>query len=168
MCEFQLARKSSDVSWKSNDLVVNWCEIQMIYVVNDLRLKWFGCQLIWDSSGWDIKCFEIQVIRLSTDVWFWCQLVWGSIDLVVKWIEIQVIWLSTGLGFKRVGDFLFCETSLKNDKNKSFSARYPSKTTCWTDTWLQNYNTWLTIFKSMLQKVMWLPRKSWAEAYELL
>ena len=29
-----------------------------------------------------------------------------------------MIWLSTGLGFKRVGDFLFCETSLKNEALK--------------------------------------------------
>ena len=35
-----------------------------------------------------------------------------------------MIWLSTGLGFKRVGDFLFCETSFKNEalklKNEAF------------------------------------------------
>ena len=86
---------------------------------NELRVKWFGCHLIWDSNDvgcqliWDsidlvVNWFEIQMIWLSIDVcfkWFWlsvdlnfkwcgCQLIWDSSDSVAHWSEIQVIWLS--------------------------------------------------------------------------
>ena len=49
---------------------------------NELRVKWFGCHLIWDSND------------------FGCQLIWDSIDLVVNWFEIQMIWLSIDVCFK--------------------------------------------------------------------
>ena len=136
----------SQVIWDSSDLVVNWFEIQLIWISNGLRFNWFGCQMIWDSSdlvaNWCViqiilvlKWFEIQVIWLWIDLrfnWFGCQAVWDSIDyLVVKWFGIQVIWLPTGLGFNRIGDFVFCETSFKNEalklKKGSFGARLPSK-----------------------------------------
>ena len=50
---------------------------------NELRVKWFGCHLIWDSND------------------FGCRLIWDSIDLVVNWFEIQMIWLSIDVCFKR-------------------------------------------------------------------
>ena len=103
----------------------NWFESQLMSDSNELRVKWFGCHLIWDSNDfgcqliWDsidlvVSWFEIQMIWLSTDVcfkWFrlsvdlnfkWCacQLIWDSSDLVVNWSEIQVIWMSNDLRFK--------------------------------------------------------------------
>ena len=84
---------------------------------NELRVKWFGCHLIWDSIDLVVNWFEIQVIWLSIDVcfkWFWlsvdlnfkwcgCQLIWDSNDLVVNRFEIQMSWLSIDLRFKRFG-----------------------------------------------------------------
>ena len=103
---------------------------------NELRVKWFGCHLIWDSNDfgcqliWDsidlvVNWFEIQMIWLSIDVcfkWFWlsvdlnfkwcgCQLIWDSSDSVVNWSEIQVIWLSIDLRFKWVGCQLIWDSS---------------------------------------------------------
>ena len=74
--------------------VVNWFEIQLIWLSIDLRFKWFwlsidlrfnwfGCHLIWDSND------------------FGCQLIWDSIDLIVNCFEIQMIWLSIDVCFKR-------------------------------------------------------------------
>ena len=131
-------------------LVVNWFEIQLIWLSIDLKFKWFGCQsmcasndfgclLIWTSSDVVVNWFEIQMIRLSIDVcfkWFWlsvvlnfkwcgCQLIWDSSDLDVKWFEVQVIWLSTDVCFKWFCQTkLFCETSFKIEalklKNEAF------------------------------------------------
>ena len=125
--------------WDSIDLVVNWFEIQMIWLSIDARFKWFwlsvdlnfkwcGCQLIWDSSDSVVNWSEIQVIWLSIDLrfkWVGCQLIWDSSDLDVKWFEVQVIWLSTDVWFKWVCQTkLFCETSFKNEalkiKNEAF------------------------------------------------
>ena len=124
-------------------LVVNWFEIQLIWLSTDLRFKWFGCQsmcasndfgclLIWTSSDSVVNWSEIQVIRLSIDLrfkWFGCQLIWDSNELVVNWFEIQVIWmsndevqviwLSTDVWFKWFCQTkLFCETSFKNEALK--------------------------------------------------
>ena len=85
----------------------NWFENQLMSDSNELRVKWFGCHLIWDSND------------------FGCQLIWDSNDLVVNrcvlqmivvvcWFELQVmclsidlrdqvIWLSIDLRFKWVG-----------------------------------------------------------------
>ena len=106
----------------------NWFESQLMSDSNELRVKWFGCHLIWDSNDfgcqliWDsidlvVNWFEIQMIWLSIDLrfkWFGCQsvcasndfgclLIWTSSDVVVNWFEIQLIWLSTDLRFKWVG-----------------------------------------------------------------
>ena len=83
---------------------------------------------------------------------------------------------------------LLCETSFKNEalklKNEAFlrdflqnwsfeaqkrsiSARLPSKLTCWADTWRQNAIRF-SDFQVDASKVLRLPRKSWAEAYEVL
>ena len=125
-------------------LVVNWFELQLIWLSIALRFKWFGCQsmcasndfgclLIWTSSDVVINWFEIQVIRLSIDLrfkWFGCQSVWDSNELVVNWIEIQVIWMSNDLGFKWFGCQLMCDS---NDfVKRSFSARLPSKLKPWS------------------------------------
>ena len=150
--------------WVSIDLVVNWFEIQMIWLSIDvcfkwlwlsvgLNFKWCGCQLIWDSSDSVVNWSEIW---LSIDLrfkWVGCQLIWDSNDLDVKWFEVQVIWLSTDVWFKWFCQTkLFCETSFKNealkikneaflrdllqkrsfeDQKRSFSARLPSKMKLW-------------------------------------
>ena len=82
---------------------------QLVRNSNDLRLKWFVCQLIWESNDWlstdlRVKWFEIQMIWLSTDLrfnWFGDQLVWVSNDLVISWFEFRMIWWSAGLRIKR-------------------------------------------------------------------
>ena len=140
--------------WDSSDSVVNWSEIQVIWLSIDLRFNWFGCQLIWDWSDSVVNWSEIQVIWLSIDLrfkWVSCQLIWDSSDLDVKWFVVQVIWLSTDVWFKWFCQTkLFCETSfkiealkLKNEaflrdflqnwsfetQKRSISARLPSKMT---------------------------------------
>ena len=122
----------------------NWFESQLMSDSNELRVKWFGCHLVWDSNDfgcqliWDsidlvVNWFEIQMVWLSIDVcfklfwlsvdlnfkWCGCQLIWDSSDSVVNWFEVQVIWLSTDVWFKRVCQTkLFCETSFKNEALK--------------------------------------------------
>ena len=106
----------------------NWFESQLMSDSNELRVKWFGCHLIWDSNDfgchliWDsndlvvnrcvlqmilVVCwFELQVMWLSIDFrfkWFGWQLIWDSRHLVVNRFEIQMSWLSADLRFKRVG-----------------------------------------------------------------
>ena len=144
----------------SSEVVVNWFEIQLIWLSINLRFKWFGCQsirdsrvgsqLIWDSSDLVVnRCairlilfvswFRIPVSWLSIDLrfkWAGCQLIWDSSDLVVKWFEVQVNWLSTDVWFKLFCQTkLFCETSFKIEavklKKRSFSARLPSKLKLW-------------------------------------
>ena len=108
------------MNWESNDLVVNWFEIQMIWSSIDVCFKWFwlsvdsnfkwgGCQLIWDSTDLVVNQFEIQMIWLSIDSrfkswfsidlrfkWFGCQSMCGSIDFVCQLIsdssELVVNW----------------------------------------------------------------------------
>ena len=60
----------------------NWFESHLMSDSNELRVKWFGCHLIWDSND------------------FGCQLIWDSIDLVVNWFEIPMTWLSVDVCFK--------------------------------------------------------------------
>ena len=109
----------------------NWFESQLVSDSNELRVKWFGCHLIWDSKWFwlsiDLRFnwFGCQLIWLSIDVcfkWFWlsvdlnfkwcgCQLIWDSSDSAVNWSEIQVIWLSIDLRFKWVGCQLIWDSS---------------------------------------------------------
>ena len=123
----------------SSEVVVNWFEIQLIWLSIDsrfkswfsidLRFKWFGCQsmcdsidfvcqLTSDSSELVVNWSEIQMSWLSI-------LIWDSSDLAVKWFEVQVSWLSTDVWFKLFCQTkLFCETSFKNEalklKNEAF------------------------------------------------
>ena len=84
----------------------NWFESQLVSDSNELRVKWFGCHLIWDSNDfgcqliWDstdlvVNWFEIQVIRHCN--WSEIQVVWLSIDLRFKWFGCQSIWDSNEL-----------------------------------------------------------------------
>ena len=74
--------------WISNDLVVNWFEIQGIWLSIDLRFKWFGCQLIWISSDVVVNC----------DLRFHC-------------FQIQLDWTAVGLRFKRFEIHMRCDPS---------------------------------------------------------
>ena len=93
----------------------------------------FGCLLTWTSSDLVVNWFEIQVIRLLTDLrfkWFGCQPIWDSNELVVNWFEIQVTWMSNDLRFKWFGCQLMCDS---NDfVKRSFSARLPSQLKLWS------------------------------------
>ena len=186
----------SQLIWDSSDSVVNWSEIQVIWLSIDLRFKWVGCQMIWDSSDLDVKWLEVQVIWLSTDVWFkwFCQTklfceTYSFKDEALKLKnEAFVRDFLQKLSFedqKRSNSArlpskmklwnsktkLFCETSFKNEalklKNEAFLRDF-----------LQNWHVEQTLdlripirfsdFQLDASKVLRLPRKSWAEAYEVL
>ena len=128
--------------WDSIDLVVNWFEIQVMWLSIDLRFKWFGCQLIWDSTDLVVNQFEIQMSRLSIDLrfeWFGCQMIWGSSDLgVIQMILSNEAFLrdflqTWSLKFKNeafLRDFLQ-KWSFETQK-RSISARLPSKLKLWS------------------------------------
>ena len=100
--------------WDSSELVVNWFEIQVIWLSIASGFKWFGCELIWDS---------IQMIWRSNGLrfnCFGCQMIWDSNDLVVNWFGIQA-----GRRFPFLRDFLQ-KWSFEAQK-PSFPARLPSK-----------------------------------------
>ena len=94
----------SQFIWDSSDAVVDWSEIQLIglpgdlnfqsWLSLDLRVKWFGCRVIWTSSDLVINWFfESQMIQLSTGLNVKCfgrSLIWESNDAVVEWSEVQV------------------------------------------------------------------------------
>ena len=153
--------------WDSSDLVVIWFEIQMILVVN-----WFGIQVIWMSNELRFK-------------WFGCRLMCDSNDFGQKWsLEAQKRSFSATLKLKNeafLRDFL-PKRNFEAQK-QSFSARLPSKMTFWRSlktkrTVLQKWHVDRTLafripiffsdFEVDASKVLRLPRKSWAKAYELL
>ena len=98
MCGVQVVRKSIDVRIKRIEsqiiLVVNWFEIQAIWLSTDLRFKWVGCQWIWDSNGLVVNWCVIRLI------------------LFVEWFEIQVIRLSIDLRFKWYGRQSICKYNI--------------------------------------------------------
>ena len=49
-------------------LVVNWFEVQVIWLSIDLEFKWVGCQSSWDSSDLVVNRSEIQMSWLSSQV----------------------------------------------------------------------------------------------------
>ena len=57
--------------WEWNDLVVEWFELQMIWLSIDyLKVKWYSCRLVWTSSVLVGYWFESQMMRLSSDLKF--------------------------------------------------------------------------------------------------
>ena len=83
----------------------NWFESQLMSDSIELRVKWFGCHLIWDSND-----FGCQLIWDSADVvWFEIQMILVvnrcvlQMILVVCWCELQVMRLSIDLRFKWFG-----------------------------------------------------------------
>ena len=177
--------------WDSNELDVNWFEIQMIWVSNGLRFKWFGCQLMCDSNDfvkrsfsarfpsklklWSSKTkhfcetsFKIEALKLQNEAFLR--------DFLQKWsFEDQKRSISARLPSKlKLGSSktkLFCETSFKNESLKT-------KNEAFLRDFLQNWHVEQTlglripirfhIFLVDASKVLRLPRKSWAEAYEVL
>ena len=111
--------------WTSSDSVVNWSEIQVIWLSTDLRFKWVGCQLIWDSSDLDVKWFEVQVIWLSTDVRFkrFCQ----TKLLRETSFKIEALKLKNEAFLRD-----FRQKRSLEDQKRSFSARLPSKLKLWS------------------------------------
>ena len=109
-----------DTSCSSNGLVVKWfqliliviwfeihwfacpslLQIQVSWMSNDLRFRWFGCQLIWNSSGWVINWSQVTWDSLIL-IWF-SEFIWDSSDAVVDWSEIQLIGLSSDLKFSEL------------------------------------------------------------------
>ena len=116
------------VNWDSNDLVVNWFEIQEIWLSIALRFKWVGCQSLWDSNELVVSRFEIQMSWLSIDLRFkrfGCQMFWGSNDWVVNWCVIQMILSNEAF----LQDFL--QNRSFEAQKRSFSARLLSKKKFW-------------------------------------
>ena len=189
------SRVGSQLIWDSSDLVVNRCAIRLILFVSwfripmswlsiGLKFKWVGCQLIWDSSDLAIKWFEVQVSWLSTDVWFklFCQ---------TKYF-CETSFKNEALKIKKeafLRDFL--QKRSFEDQKGSFSARLPSKlkpsfknqalklqNEAFLREFLQKWHVDQTLglritirfsdFQLDASKVLRLPRKSWAEAYEVL
>ena len=99
-------------------LVVNWFEIQLIWLSIDLRFKWFGCQSMCASNELVVCWFELQVMWLSIDLrfkWFGCQLMCGSNDFVKRSFSAR-------LPPKRRFEA----------QKRSFCARLPSKMKLWS------------------------------------
>ena len=161
--EVQMTWLSTDVCfkvfWLLSDLRIlrfKWVGCQLMCDSTD-----FGCQfdLVWDSSDfvgdflqkWSFEDQKRSFVR----------------DFLQKWsFEDQKRSFSARLPSKlklwSSRTKLFCETSFKNEalkikneailrdflqkkrfeaQKRSFSARLPSKLTCWPDTWPQNSNT---------------------------
>ena len=174
--EIQVIRLSTDLRfkcfgcqsiWDSNELVVNWFEIQVIWMSNDLRFKWFGCQMIWSSSDLVVNWRVMQMI-LSNEAFLR--------DFLQNWkFEAQKRSFSARLPSKmklwNSTTKLFCKTSFKNEalnlKNEAFLRDFLQK-------WHVDQTLDLRIpirfsdFQVHASKVLRLPRKSWAEAYEVL
>ena len=178
--------------WNSSGLVVKWFGIQMIWLSSDLRFKWFGCQMIWDLSDLVVIWFDMSKMKLwSSKTKLFCETSFKIEALKLKneaflrdflqeWsFEAQNRSFSARLPSKmklwRSKTKLFCETSFKNEalklkneaflrdflqkwsfeaQERSFSARLLSKMKLWRS--------------KTNSKVLRLPRKSWAEAYEVL
>ena len=173
--------------WGSSDLVVNWCVIQMILsneaFARDFLRNWsfetqkrsFSARLPSKTKLWSSKTkrlcetsFKIAAFKLQNEAFVR--------DFLQKWIyEDQKQSNSAKLRSKtklwNSKTKLFCETSFKIEalkiKNKAFLRDF-----------LQNWHVEQTLdlripirfndFRADASKVLRLPRKSWAEAYEVL
>ena len=177
--------------WDSNELVVNWFEIQVIWMSNDLRFKWFGCQLMCDSNDFVKRSFSAR-LPSKTKLWssktkHFCETSFKIEalkfknkaflrDFLQNWsFEAPKRSFSARLPSKMKlwssKTKHFCETSFKNEalklKNEAFLRDF-----------LQNWHVEQTLdlripirfndFQLHASKVLRLPRKSWAEAYQVL
>ena len=119
--------------WDSIDSVVNWSEIQVIWLSDDLRFQWVGCQLICDSSNLDVKWFEVQVMWLSNEAFVRDFLQNWSFADQKRSISAR---LPSKLKLWRSKNEAFVRDVLQNwsfeAKKRSFSARLPSKLKLWS------------------------------------
>ena len=106
--------------WDSNELVVNWFEIQVIWMSNDLRFKWFGCQLMCDSNDFVKRSIYA---RLPSKMKLWNS---KTKLLCETSFKIEAVKLKNE-AFVR--DFL--QNWSFEDQKRSFSARLPSKMKLW-------------------------------------
>ena len=156
----------------------------MSWLSIDLRFKWFGCKMIWGSSDLVVNWCVIQMI-LSNEAFLRDFLQKDALklkkeaflrDFLQKWsFEAQKRSISARLPSKMKlwssKTKLFCETSFKNEalklKNEAFVRDFFQK-------WQVDQTLGLRItirfsdFQADALKVLRLPRKSWAEAYEVL
>ena len=180
--------------WLSVDLNFKWCGCQLIWDLSDSVVNWSEIQVIRLSIDLRFNLNRLSIdLRFK---WFGCQMIWGSSDLIVNWCVMQMIlsneaflrdfpqkWsfedqkrsnsarLPSKLKLSRWKTKLFCETSFKIEalkiKNEAFLRDF-----------LQNWHVEQTLdlritirfndFQVDASKVLRLPRKSWAEAYEVL
>ena len=170
-------------------LFVKRFAIQVAWMLTDVWFKWFWLPVLVVTEHGQEKHVIYRVIYrnlcvIDLDVrWFGIQAIWLSFD----WFEVQMIWLSTEMRFtgflmsidrlpskcklSRWKTKLFCGTSFKNEalkiKNEAFLRDFLQK-------WHVDQTLDLRIpirfsdFQVNASKVLRLPRKSWAEAYELL
>ena len=177
----------------------NWFESQLMSDSNELRVKWFGCHLVWDSNDfgcqlmlWRSKQSISARLPSKTTLWRWktkhfCETSFKIEALKLKneaflrdflqnWsFEAQKRSISARLPSKMKlwssKTKLFCETSFKNEalklQNEAFLRDFLQK-------WHVDRTLDLRIpirfndFQMDASKVLHLPRKSCAEAYELL
>ena len=176
--------------WTSNDVAVNWFEIQVIRHCNwseieviwlsiDLRFKWVGCQLnlrlpskmkLWRSKTKHFceTSLKNEALKLKNEVFLRDFLQKCSFATQKRSFFAT---LPSKWKLSRWKTKLFCGTSFKNEalkiKNEAFLRDF-----------LQNWHVEQTLdlripirfsdFQVDASKVLRLPRKSWAEAYEVL
>ena len=161
---------------------------------NEVKVKWFGCHLIWDSLefgchlNWNSNDFGCQliwdsidlVVMLLTDVWFkwfllsvdlgfkWvgCQLICDSSDLVVNWFEIQMIWMSSDLKFKWFGCQSMCASNVFGSPSKIKLWSSKTKLLCETS-FKKNWSSNMKRFceTSFQNEGLWLWNCSCAQAW---
>ena len=177
--------------WDSNELVVNWFEIQMIWMSNGLRFKWFGCQLMCDSNDFVKRSFSAR-LPSKTKLWrsktkLFCETSFKIEALKLKNKTFLRDFLQNWSFEAPKRSFsarLPAKMKLAAPK-RSISARLPSKMKLWSSKneaflrdFLQKWHVDRTLdlritirisdFQLHASKVLRLPRKSCAEAYELL
>ena len=173
--------------WSSSELVVNWCVIQIILsneaFLRDFLQNWsfeaqkrsFSARLPSKLKLWSSKTkhfcetsFKIEALKIKNEAFVR--------DFLQNWnFEAQKRSFSARLPSKlklwSSKTKLFCETSFKNEalkiKNEAFLRDFLQK---WHVD--QTLDLRITIrfsdFQVDASKVLRLPRKSWAEAYEVL
>ena len=159
----------------------------MIWLSIDLRFKWFGCQSMHASTDvgcpskmtfWSSKTkllretsFKNEALKLKNEAFLRNFLQKWSFDAFEAQKRSFSAKLPSKMKLWSSKTKLFCETSFKNEalklKNEAFLWDLVQKchvdptldlriTICFSDFWVN------------ASKVLRLPRKSWAEAYEAL
>ena len=184
--------------WDSNDLDVKWFEVQVIWLPTDVWFKWFCQTKLLCETSFKNEALKIKneaFLRDFLQKWIFAhQKRSNSAGLPSKmklWSSKTKLFCETS--FKNVALQLKNEAFLRDflqnwscqDEKRSFSARLPSKLKLWRSKneaflrdFLQNWHVEQTLdlripirfsdFALDASKVLRLPRKSWAEAYQIL